>query len=124
MCGFFCAVLKAGAHRYRGHGWNNGTGEAMSLGELVARGIGENENRADDSTGVVGYHPARDRYVLIKEMGAPKQVLTETAIRSLQECTAASAHVRWTTFGDQNKDNAHPLGDGDLWIVHNGEIRT
>lgn len=84
------------------------------------------QHRAHDSAGIVTYDASSGNYHLHKGMGEVAAVFNEN-ILSLLHGSCGIGHVRWTTEGDIDIENAHPLAGifrgRPFYIVHNGEVQ-
>lgn len=109
MCGVFGIIEKEG---------NAASKIYMALTQL--------QHRAHDSAGITTYDQINQAYHVHKDMGEVAAVFSEDTLLSLHG-SCGVGHVRWTTEGDINVENAHPIPGifhGKLfYIVHNGEIK-
>lgn len=88
-------------------------------------GLTQLQHRAHDSAGIATFDGLS--YHLHKGMGELPGVFTEDILRSLKG-SSGIGHVRWTTAGDINVANAHPISGifrGEpFYLAHNGELTS
>ncbi len=87
-------------------------------------GLSGLQHRGEESCGI-----AINNYGLIsnyKEMGLVSDVFTRDVLEKLPLGKMAIGHVRYSTTGGDNKDNAQPMfirhKNGNLAVVHNGNL--
>lgn len=89
-------------------------------------GLTQIQHRAHDSAGIATFNKETGKYHMYKGLGEVPAVLNEEILSSLRGACGIG-HVRWTTEGDIDIDNAHPIKGvfqgKPFYVVHNGEVR-
>jgi len=92
----------------------------------IYTGLTQIQHRAHDSAGIATYDEKNNAYHVHKGMGEVATVFTEEILSSLSG-SCGIGHVRWTTEGDMDLSNAHPLigifRGKPFYLVHNGEVQ-
>jgi len=92
--------------------------------ELVLEGLRRLEYRGYDSAGISRLDTKKEILETIKAVGKIENLEKELLKFSAFKSPLAIGHTRWATHGIVNETNAHPHGDRDVCIVHNGIIEN
>lgn len=78
------------------------------------------QHRGQEATGMVTYREG-DIFTLHKDLGLVADVFSKGRLADLHG-QYALGHVRYSTKGGNNRDNAQPHKAGNLWVASNGDV--